>query len=116
MQRAAQIFEQIVGVLQSDRKANRPFGDAGFLEVVRRHPEMRRRGRMDDERLGVADIGEMGKELERLDEASSLFARRFEIETEYGTRAARQQALRKRMIGMFGQLRITDRIDQWMRT
>src|SRR5437879_3384806 len=76
---------------------------------------MRRRRGMDDKRFRVAHIRKMREELERLDEATPLLARTFEVEAEHGAAAARQELLRQRMVRMLRQVRISDRADQRMR-
>ena len=90
-------------ILEADRQPDRAFGDAGAPQLLGRHPEMRRRRRMDDQRLRVADVGEMREDPQRLDEAPSLLARAAQVEAEHGAAAARQQPLRERVIGMVRQ-------------
>src|SRR5205809_7076035 len=75
---------------------------------------MRRRRGMDDERFCVAHVRKLREELKRLDEATALLARTFEVEAEHCAAAARQKLLRQRMVRMFRQLRISDRAHQRM--
>jgi hypothetical protein len=72
----------------------------------------RRRG---DQRLRVADVGEVRKDPQRFDEPASLRARAIEVEAEYGTATLRQEPLRQRVIRVPRELRIADRPDQRVR-
>src|SRR3954470_10976235 len=67
-QRLVNIPENVVERLKSDRHAHHVGRDAGLDLVGFAHLAMRGGGRMDDQRLGVADIREMAHELRRLDE------------------------------------------------
>src|SRR5437899_6860980 len=88
-QPARQILDQVVGVLEPDRKADRARGDPRLGERRVAHAEMRRARRMDHERLGVADVGEVRKNPEGLDETPARRAIALEAEAENGTAAAR---------------------------
>ena len=67
---------------------------------------------MDDERLRVADVGEVRKNAQRLDEAAALVTRAADREAEHRAAASRQERLRQHMVGMLRQLGIPDRFDQ----
>ena len=73
---------------------------------------MRGRGGMDDQRLGVADVGEMREQLQPLDEAPAGLAAALDVEAEDRAGALGQQLLGQRMIGMVGQLRRGDALDR----
>src|SRR5437899_4299767 len=114
VQRATQVFDQVVRVLEPDRQADRAFGNPGLDELLRRHPEMRGARRMDDQRFRVTDIGEMREDLQRLDERTALRARAPQVEAENRTAASRQKLLRKRMVRMAGKVGIGDALNQRM--
>src|SRR6185437_3453540 len=100
--------DEIGRVLEADRKPYRAFGDAGAGEVGSAHAEVRCRRRMDDERLRVADVGEVREQAQRLDEPATLLARAAQIEAEDRTAAARKEPLRERVVRMLRELRISD--------
>src|SRR3546814_12141924 len=64
---------------------------------------MRRARRVQHQRLGVADIGEMRKELERLDEPGARGAAAFDAEADHRPRSFRDVFPRERMVGMVRQ-------------
>ena len=70
---------------------------------------------MNDERAAVADVGEMRKDLQRLDESLALLAVAFQVEAEHRAAAARQQLLGERMAGVTFELRVADLLDHRMR-
>ena len=98
MQRAAQVLRQILRIFEADGKPDRALVDAGLVQIIGRHSKMRRRRGMDDERFRVAHIRKMREELERLDEATSLLARTFEVEAKHRPAATRQKLLRARRV------------------
>jgi hypothetical protein len=61
-----QIFQQIVDVLDADRQADHAFRYAGLGQLLRVELAVRGRSRMAGERLGVADVHEPQKELQRV--------------------------------------------------
>ena len=73
-----------------------------------RHLLMRRAGGMDHQGLGVADIGEVGGEAQRLDEAPPRLAPAADAEADDRAGAAGQQAVRPGVIRMVGQAGIDD--------
>src|SRR5215469_12661576 len=68
-QRLREVVDDVVDVLEADRKADHVLADARSGERRGIELLMGRARRMDDERLGVADIGEMRGELQTVDEA-----------------------------------------------
>ena len=73
LQRLIQIGLDVVDVFQADAHADVIVGDAGGLEFLGRLLAVGGAGRMDHQRLGVADVGQVRGQLDRLDE---LFRRR----------------------------------------
>src|SRR5450755_3558168 len=67
-ERLVDVPEDVVDVLEADRDADHVGLDAGGELLCLVELAMRRRGRMDDERAGIADVGEVAHELRRLDE------------------------------------------------
>ena len=94
LQRALEVVDQIVGVFEADRQADRAFGDAGCGERGGVHAEVRGRGRVDHERTGVADVRQMREQRERFDEAASGGAspRRLKLNTAPAPRGSRRLA------------------------
>ncbi len=73
------------------------------------------RGRMDDQRLGVADIGEVREQLQRLDELHAGVVAALQAEGEDSARAERRVLLLQRVVLVAGQARIEDPGDLRMR-
>ena len=63
-----QVGGDVAGGFEANGEAHHVFADAGRGELLRIHLLMRGAGRVDDERLGVANIGEVAGKLQRLDE------------------------------------------------
>ena len=74
-QRLAKSADDVAGRFQADGKAHHVLADAGRGELLRVHLLVRGARGMDDERLGVADVGEVARELQRLDELARPPAR-----------------------------------------
>jgi hypothetical protein len=70
---------------------------------------------MDHQRLRVADVGEMRKELQCLDEGATLRPRAVQVEAEDRAAALGQKLRSERVIGMIGKLGIADRFHHRMR-
>ena len=75
LERALEVVDQVVGIFEADREADRARADAGPRERRVVHAEVGGRGRMDHERAAVADVGEVREDLQRLDERAALRAR-----------------------------------------
>src|SRR5437667_12344887 len=65
IKRPGKILDQIVRIFQADGKAYRAFGNARCAQRRLVHAVMRGSGRMDHQRLGIADVGKVRKHLER---------------------------------------------------
>ena len=63
-----EIVNDIIDVLRADGQANRRRRDARSGEFLLVHLGVRRRSRMDDERLDIRDIGQQAEDLEMVDE------------------------------------------------
>src|SRR6185369_3381151 len=70
-QRLSEIVDDIRGRLDADREADQLLADPGLGELVGIHLLMGGRGGMNDQRLGIADIGEMADQLQALDELAA---------------------------------------------
>ncbi len=108
LERALEVVNQVVRVLQADRQADRPLRDAALGHGLVGHAEVRGAGRVDHQRAAVAHVGQVAEYLERLDELLALLAMPLDVEAEDRPRAARQQLLRQRMAGMRRQHRMPD--------
>ena len=69
LQRRRKILDQIVALLEPGREADKALADAEFGARLRRQPLMRRRRRMGDEALGVAEIVGDPRDLQRVEAA-----------------------------------------------
>lgn len=67
---------------------------------------------MDYQQLGIADIGQVGKYLERLHHASSGSVVALQMEGEHRAAAFGQQRLGESITTMRGQFRVCDRFDR----
>src|SRR5689334_22212880 len=67
-QRLREIVDDVARGLDADREPHQFLADAGGLELFGVHLLMRGRGRVDHQRLGVADIGEMADHAQAFDE------------------------------------------------
>src|SRR5262249_6619239 len=67
-ERLVDVAEDVVERLDAHRHAHHVGRDAGLELLLLAHLAVRGRGRVDDERLRVADVGEVREELRRLDE------------------------------------------------
>ena len=63
-----QVGDEVVDVLQADRQADEVIGDAGRSLLLGLQLRVRGRGGVDDERLGVADVGQQAEDLDVVDE------------------------------------------------
>src|SRR5262249_11556327 len=79
-QRLAEIGQDVLGILETDREADHVLADAGCLELLGAHLLMGGAGGVDDQGLGVAHIGEVRDELQRIDEALAGGAAAFDAE------------------------------------
>src|SRR5262249_10519000 len=102
-----EIGDDVVLVLQPDREAN-DVGSRTSLDLLRvRELTVSGRGRMNDERTRVPDIGEMRKQLYVGYEPDARVIAAFEPEREAGARALGHVLLREIVITIAEQLRIT---------
>src|SRR5690242_20093326 len=67
-QRRSEIVGDVACSFNADREPHQLLADAGGIELLGVHLLMRSAGRVDHQRLGVADIGEMADHLQGLDE------------------------------------------------
>src|SRR5262245_12910850 len=109
VERATQVFDEVVRILQADREPDRARADPGRRERGIVHPEVRRRGGMDHERLRVADVGEMREHAQAFDKTAPGRPTAPEREAEDRAAAPRQELLGERVVRMARQLGIADR-------
>lgn len=67
-QRLVEVLEDVVDVLQAHRQPHQLRRHAGLRLLLGGKLLVRRAGRMDHQRLGVADVGQVGVELDAVDE------------------------------------------------
>jgi hypothetical protein len=80
-------------VLDADRQPHVAVRHAGRVLLFRRQLGMRRGGRMDREAAGVADVGDVIEQLQRVDEAPAGVAAGRELEADQPAEAALEIAL-----------------------
>src|SRR5690242_15392592 len=87
LQRAGEIVEQIVDVLEADREPHQPVADAELGALLRRQALVRRRRRMRDQALGIAEIVGDADERERVEEAERAGFAALDLEGDQGRAA-----------------------------
>src|ERR1700736_4674517 len=115
LQRLIDVPEDIIERFQSDRQPNHFWRNTGgallfFVELA-----MRRRRRMNDQRLGIADIGQMRQELDRLDKSHAGRGASFNAKSKDASRTSRKVALRQCLVAISLQQRVADPFDAGMR-
>src|SRR5271165_486804 len=83
-QRRQHVLDDVVGMLEPDREAYQAVADTEFGALRRSKPLMRRRRRMRDEALGVAEIVADANELERILETERGVLAAFDVERDEG--------------------------------
>ena len=87
--------------MPTDRRTVSGPAPAGNLLLVGKLA-VRGRGRVDDQRLGVADIGQMREQLQRLDELHAGLVAALQAEGEDGAGAVRRVFLLQRVVRVAG--------------
>ena len=82
VERLVEIGEEVLDILDPDRQPHEVGGDTGglllrFVELL-----VCGRCRMNGERLGIANVGEVTEQLEAIDELTSGFESAFEAESD----------------------------------
>ena len=85
-------------ILEADREPHGPGPDARRTQCRIVQTEMGGGRRMDDERFGVTDIGEMREQPERLDELAARRSTAADLEGEDGAATFRQQSPGERVV------------------
>src|SRR6266550_1359869 len=104
--RLLEIGDDVVLVLYTDRQPYHVRPGAGLRLLRVRQLAMRGRGRMDDERARVADIGEMREQFDVRDKLDAGIIATFEPEGENGAGALGAIFLGEGVIAVPGQARI----------
>ena len=81
-----------------DRQTHHVFADSGGGELRGAHLLVRRARRVYDQRLGIADIGQMTREPQRFDELRPGRPAALDAEADHRTRSVRQQTSRQLMV------------------
>ena len=89
--------------------------EADSRELLGTELDMGGRGRVDHQRLGVADIGQVRGQRAALDEAGARRAAALDPEADDRAGAAGQQALGERVVGVARQARVDDPGDRRVR-
>ena len=106
-----EIVNDIIDVLRADGQANRRRRDAGCSELLLVHLGVRRRSRMDDERLDVGNIGQQAEYLQVVDELLGRLSAALDLERENRDAAIREVLLVELMIRMVRHSRVIDLLD-----
>src|SRR6476661_6117551 len=99
-ERLAKVVGDVDDGFDPDRQSYQFLPDARGLELGSIHLLVGGAGRMDHQRLGVADIGQMADHAQGLDEFLAGWPAAPDSEADDGARAARQQAFCQLMIGV----------------
>src|SRR5262245_46834828 len=87
------IPDQIVNRLDAHRESNRPWTDAGRAQLFLAQLPMRRARGMDDQALGIADIGQMRPQGDAAYEILAGGTTTATVEREHGASTIRQVLL-----------------------
>src|SRR6202158_6568308 len=115
LQRLIDVPEEIIERFQSDRQPNHFRRNTSGALLFFVQLTMRRRRRMNDQRLGIADIGQMREELDRLDESHAGRGAAFNAKGKDASRTLWKVALRQRLVSVSLQQRVADPIDTRLR-
>src|SRR5882757_2187609 len=96
--RLFKIGDDVGGRLQADRESHDVGAGAGGDALLLGELAMRRRGRMDDQALGVADIGHVREEVDAVDDLDAGFVTALDAEGEDRTRALGQVLSGERIV------------------
>ena len=114
MQRLVDIGNNILHILDADRKPDEIGGDAGGNLLLLAQLLVGRGSRMNDQRFGIADIGQMRKQLHVVDELLARLDSPLDAETDDCACPFRQIFLRPVIVWMARQARLVDPGDQRM--
>src|SRR6202453_2370631 len=110
LERALQIGEQILHVLDSDGQTDHVLGNTRFFELARRQLAMSGGSRMGGERAYVADVHQSREQLQSIQKGGSAFAPlsggTLQPERQYAGRLPRQIFAHQRMVGMILESRV----------
>ena len=101
-----EIPDQIVHGFDADRQPDGSGTHAGRAQLLVVELTMRRAGRMDDQALGIADVGEVRPQGDAANEVLSRRAAAAAVEGEHRARAARQVFVDERPVAARRQARI----------
>src|SRR5690606_37315895 len=82
-----QVFDDVVHVLDADGQPDEIRGDARGPRLLFGQLLVRRAGRVNDQRLGVAQVGQQREQLDAVDEAAAGLVAAFDAEGEDGAGA-----------------------------
>src|ERR1700722_569508 len=101
LKRREHVLDDTVGMFETDREPHQSVGDADLGTLRRREPLVRRRRRVRDQALGVAEIVADADELERVLETERSLLAALDLESDQG-RAATHLLLHHRGLRMIG--------------
>src|SRR3984893_17970292 len=114
-ERLAEVVDNVLGGFDADREPKQLFANSGGFELGGIHLLMGGAGGMNDQRLGVADIGEVADQPQALDEFLAGRPAALDSEAYDRPRAARQQSPGQRMIRMGFQRRMQNPVYRLVR-
>ena len=109
-----QIADQVVGALQADREAHDVGAGAGGFALLVGELAVGRRGGVQDEAAGVADIGEVREELHAFDELDAGLIAALDAKGEDRTRTLWQVFAREVVVRAVREPGIGDPGDAWV--
>ena len=99
LDRLVEVGEDVANVFNADGKPHQLRRHARGRLLLSRELLMRGGGRMDHQRLGVADVGQQREKLERVDELLARIVAALDAECDQGPGAVGQILFRSRVVG-----------------
>ncbi len=113
-QRLVEVGEDVIDVFDADREADEFGGDSGGALLFLVELGMSGGGRVDRQRFGIADVGEVFEKFEGIDEFRAGFGPTLDAEDDHGSAFATQVFVVQRGLRIAGQAGETDPLDDRM--
>ena len=107
-ERAVEVGGDVAWMLEADREADHVVAQADGGQLLGAELDVGGRGRVDDQGLGVADIGQMRGHAAALDEPGTRGSAALDSEADDGAGALGQEAGSQGVVGVFGQAGVDD--------
>ena len=104
----SEVVQDVVDMLRTDGQPDGGWRDVLLGQFLRAHLRVGGGIGVDDEALHVGHIRQQREDLQRIDEAPSLFLSAFDLEGENAAAAIGEVAVVEGMVGVVGQARMVD--------